>query len=75
MEKLIKKALRLKSHKFYFSPEKLTYGYYLPNCTKIKTKKRLKQLMTSSRFIRNIEGVSSDYVNNLTVIYVNHKGV
>mgnify|MGYP003632172422 CR=1 FL=1 len=63
----LKKALRIKGMKFYLSPSDITYGHDITKCVKVKTKKRMTELLKSNRFMNEITQINSD--NSCTVIY------
>ena len=56
MRKHIKKALRIPFHSFYLSSD--DSGTIL---TKIKTKKRMKDLLESNKFVQEIYRIESNY--------------
>ena len=71
MKKTINKALRTKGMKVYLSASCIRYGIDWSQCKRF-TKKRIKELSKSIKFINNTRAVSIDHRENYCVIYVNH---
>jgi len=71
MRKHIRKALRVKGHKFYLSPRNIDYGHWLPECT-MTTKKRVRKFLDMVTLMNYCEGVHTEHGANYTVIFFNH---
>lgn len=74
MRKTIKKALRIKGMKFYISPIDITYGIDWNVLTKVKTKKRMKELIESNLFVNEVMQINTNFKDNYCVIYRTRKG-
>lgn len=72
MRKTLRRNLRIKGHKFYLSPTELNYfskEETLSRSTKVKTKKRMKELTESIQFINDVNAIQTFHKKNYTVIY------